>query len=93
MRGFDRKRARGSGFEARLREAVAGLGPLLGGGSRVVELVSCEATTGTAVLGLSGACPDCDMPLEMLAQGIEAHLRRHVPGLRTVRTISSPTAG
>lgn len=89
MRVFDRGRGRSAGVEASLREAIAGLRPLLGGESHVVELVSFEATTGTATLRLSGACPDCDMTVEMLTQGIEAHLRRLVPALRTVRTISS----
>jgi Fe-S cluster biogenesis protein NfuA len=89
MRVFDRGHARSAGIEASLREAITGLRPLLGGEGHVVELVSFDATTGTATLRLSGACPDCDMTLEMLTQGIEAHLRRHVPALRTVRTISS----
>lgn len=93
MRVFDRGRRRSAGVEASLRDAIAGLRPLLGGEGHVVELVSFEATTGTATLRLSGACPDCDMTLEMLTQGIEAHLRRQVPALRTVRTISSSTAG
>ena len=89
MRVFDRGHDRSAGVEASLREAIAGLRPLLGGEGHVVELVSFEATTGTATLRLSGACPDCDMTLEMLTEGIEAHLRRHVPALRPVRTISS----
>lgn len=89
MRVFDRTGARSASIEASLRAAIAELGPLLGGGDHVIELVSYDAVTATATLRLSGACSDCDMTLEMLMQGIEAHLRRHVPALRTVRTVSS----
>lgn len=72
--------------EARLRAAITGLRPLLGDGTHGVELVEFDSSASVAVLRLSGGCADCDMTAEMLIAGIEAHLRRHVPELRGVRT-------
>jgi Fe-S cluster biogenesis protein NfuA len=60
---------------------------LLGDGTHGIELVEYETMTATAVLRLSGGCSDCDMTAEMLIQGIEANLRRHVPELRAVRAL------
>ena len=37
------------------------------------------------MLRVSGGCPDCEMTAGMFIQGIEAHLRRNVPQLATVR--------
>jgi Fe-S cluster biogenesis protein NfuA len=77
--------------EARIREAIDSLRPLLGDGSHGIELVEYEAAGAVAVLRLSGGCADCDMTAEMLIQGIEAHLRRHVPELRGVRALPDDT--
>jgi Fe-S cluster biogenesis protein NfuA len=87
---FQRDGRDGAAVESRLRTAIEGLRPLLGDGTHGVELVEYEATTATAVLRLSGGCSDCDMRAEMLIEGIEAHLRRHVPEIRAVRAL--PTA-
>ncbi|GEM_PF-1827488 len=72
--------------ERRIREAIIGLRPLL----RVdhpdtVDLVSFDAATGVAILRLDGGCPDCDMPVAALLQGIEAHLKLRVPEIREIR--------
>lgn len=75
--------------EARLREAISGLRPMLGDGTHGVELVEFDASAAVAVLRFSGGCSDCDMTAEMLIEGIEAHLRRHVPELRGVRALPS----
>jgi Fe-S cluster biogenesis protein NfuA len=77
--------------EARLRDAIDALRPLLGDGTHGIELVEYETTSAVAVLRLSGGCSDCDMTAEMLIQGIEAHLRRHVPELRGVRALPDQT--
>jgi Fe-S cluster biogenesis protein NfuA len=78
-----------SAVEMRLRAAIAGLRPLLGDGTHGIELAEFDVSTAVAVLRLSGGCSDCDMTAEMLIEGIEAHLRRHVPELRGVRTLPS----
>ncbi len=73
--------------EARIREAIDALRPLLrvgdsGGG---VELIAFDRTNGVAVVRVAGDCPECDMPAVALVQGIEAHLRQRVPEIRSVR--------
>lgn len=77
--------------ETRLRAAITGLRPLLGDGTHGVELIEFDSTNAVAVLRLSGGCSDCAMTAEMLIEGIEAHLRRHVPELRGVRALPSRT--
>ena len=76
-------------MEARLRAAIAELRPLLGDGTHGVELVEFDISSAVAVLRFSGGCSDCDMTAEMMIEGIEAHLRRHVPEVRGVRAVSS----
>ena len=75
-------------IEARIREAIDGLRPLLGVESGV-ELVNFESTSGVAVLRVEGDCPHCDMPVATFLQGIEAHLRLRVPEIREIRPVSS----
>ena len=77
-------------IEARLRDAVAELHEKLGGAMCEVELVEYELRSSTAVIRVSGGCPDCEMTAGMLIQGIEAHLRRHVPELESVRVAPVP---
>lgn len=72
-------------IEAELRGAIVELREKLGEALCGVELVTYEIHTATAVLRVSGGCPDCEMTAGMLIQGIEAHLRRHVPQLEKVR--------
>jgi Fe-S cluster biogenesis protein NfuA len=75
-------------IEAQIREAIVGLHERLG--TCAIELLSYEASSATALLRVSGGCPDCEMTAGMFIQGIEAHLRRHVPQLATVRFDSLP---
>ena len=75
-------------IEARIREAIEGLRPLLGVESGV-ELVNFESASGVAVLRVEGDCPECEMPVATLLQGIEAHLRLRVPEIREIRPVSS----
>jgi Fe-S cluster biogenesis protein NfuA len=76
-------------IEARIREAIAGLRPLLGVEATGVDLVNFEATTGVAVLRIEGDCPECDMSVAALLQGIEAHLKLRVPEIREIRPVSA----
>jgi Fe-S cluster biogenesis protein NfuA len=76
--------------EGRIREAIAGLRPLLHVTEpESVELLRFDLQSGVAVLRLDGGCPDCDMPATALMQGIEAHLRLRVPEIHVVRCESS----
>ncbi|NUO65138.1 MAG: hypothetical protein HOQ12_03610 [Gemmatimonadaceae bacterium] len=72
-------------IETRLRDAIAELHRKLGGAMCEVELVSYEIRSSTAVIRVSGGCPDCEMTAGMFIQGIEAHIRRHVPELESIR--------
>ena len=74
--------------EARIRDAIGGLLPLLRIEESVVELLDFEETTGTARLRIEGGCPDCQMSATMLLQGIETHLRTRVPEIRAVRVVT-----
>lgn len=76
-------------IEARIREAIAGLRPLLGVEATGVELVNFEAATGVAVLRIEGDCPECEMSVAALLQGIEAHLKLRVPEIREIRPVSA----
>ncbi|HEX8849855.1 MAG TPA: NifU family protein [Gemmatimonadaceae bacterium] len=77
-------------IETRLRDAVAELHQKLGGAMCAVELVTFEVQSSTAVIRVSGGCPDCEMTAGMFIQGIEAHLRRHVPEVEHVRVDPVP---
>ena len=71
----------------RIREALAGLVPILGIEACAVTLVSYG--DGVAVLRLHGDCPDpdCTMSVAHFRSGIEAHLRMRVPEVVEVRTL------
>jgi Fe-S cluster biogenesis protein NfuA len=84
-----RGRERGQAIEARIRDAIESLRPLLGASAASVELVTFESATGVATLRVDGDCPDCEMPVATFLQGIEAHLRRRVPEIREVRAASA----
>ena len=84
-----RRRDDTAAIEARIREAIVGLRPLLGVHNGV-ELVNFESASGVAVLRVEGDCPQCEMPVATLLQGIEAHLRLRVPEIREIRPVSSP---
>ena len=81
-------RASKASIESRIREAIAGLRPLLRIDESVIELQEFETTTGTAHLRIEGGCPHCEMSATMLLKGIETHLRTRVPEIRAVRVVS-----
>jgi Fe-S cluster biogenesis protein NfuA len=73
-------------IEHRIREAITRLRPLLHlSDPHSIELVSFDARSGVAILRVDGGCPDCEMPVVALMQGIEAHLKLRVPEIREVR--------
>lgn len=73
--------------EARIREAIDGLRPLLPIETVDIELLDFDLDTGVARMRIEGDCPDCDMKASMLVQGIEAHLRLRVHELREIRVV------
>jgi Fe-S cluster biogenesis protein NfuA len=62
---------------------------MLGVGETAIDLVNFEAATGVAVLRVEGDCPDCEMSVATLLQGIEAHLKLRVPEIREIRPVST----
>ncbi len=81
---FKRRRPSASDVERRIEAALDEIVPLLRMDGAVVELVSWEESSGTAVLRFSGDCPDCRMSVGIMRQGIEARLRTYVPEIRAV---------
>jgi Fe-S cluster biogenesis protein NfuA len=73
--------------ERQIRQAIVEMRPLLRIDTVQIELVEFDATSGVAVLRFEGDCPDCQMHVSVLREGIEAHLRMHVPEIRGVRAI------
>lgn len=78
---------RGSDVDARLRDAVLALRPLLPIEAAHFELERYDAATGVAHLRVIGDCPDCDLRAVHLVSGIEARLRIAVPELRGIQLI------
>jgi Fe-S cluster biogenesis protein NfuA len=75
--------------EERITDALAQVAAMLRLDQAVVELVEFEQRTGVAVLRLRGDCPDCEMSVSSLRDGIEAQLRLRVPEVREVRAVGT----
>ena len=86
MPGFWSRR-RGPDADARLRDAMDALRPLLPIEAVTFELVRYDSSSGVARVRMLGDCPDCDLRAMHLVSGIEARLRQAVPELRGVELI------
>ena len=75
--------------EDRIGDALAQVASMLRLDRALIELVSFERSTGVAVLRLHGDCPDCEMSVTALRDGIEAQLRMRVPEVREVRSLGT----
>jgi Fe-S cluster biogenesis protein NfuA len=56
-----------------------------------VELI--DVQDGTVVVRMMGGCQGCGMANVTLRQGVEAHLRRMLPGFHGIRDITDHAAG
>ena len=72
-------------IEDRIRVAIGEMRTMLRIDTMDIELIELDADTGVAVIRCSGDCPDCDLSVENLTVGIEAHLRQQVPEIRSIR--------
>jgi Fe-S cluster biogenesis protein NfuA len=72
----------------RIRSAIDGMRTLLRIETMDIELVEFDAESGAAVIRCTGDCPGCDLSAENLTVGIEAHLRQHVPEIRSIRFVA-----
>jgi Fe-S cluster biogenesis protein NfuA len=84
---FKRARRDDAAVEGRIRAAIDELSTMLPIEAGGVELVEFDGDTGVAVLRFEGDCPDCELSVSMLREGIEAHLRMHVPEIRAIRAV------
>jgi Fe-S cluster biogenesis protein NfuA len=71
-------------FEAQINPAVAQHGGL-------VELI--DVQDATVIVRMMGGCQGCGMANVTLRQGIEASLRRVIPGLRGIEDVTDHSAG
>jgi len=67
------------------------INPAVAGHGGKVELL--DVQDGTVVVRMMGGCQGCGMANVTLRQGIEAQLRRVIPGLQGLRDITDHTAG
>ncbi len=76
--------------EERIRVTISRLRPLLRlSDPPTIDLVSFDSQSGLAILRLRGGCPDCEMPVAALMEGIAAHLKLRVPEIREVKAEST----
>lgn len=78
-------------FEAAQRVLQVKINPGVAQHGGKVEII--DVQDGTVLLRMSGGCQGCGMASVTLRQGIEASLRRALPGLRGVRDITDHAAG
>jgi Fe-S cluster biogenesis protein NfuA len=57
-----------------------------------LELQDFDASSGTATLLVTGACPDCDASAATFIQGIEAQLKQRVAELQSVLLTAANTS-
>jgi len=67
------------------------INPAVAGHGGRVELI--DVQDATIIVRMMGGCQGCGMANVTLRQGIEAQLRRVIPGLRGLRDITDHTAG
>lgn len=77
----------GAAVEARIRDALEALRPLLRIETIGIELVRFDVRSGVVLLRFQGDCPDCQMSALQMRQGVEAHLRMRVPEIREIRAV------
>jgi len=78
-------------FDLVVRILERDINPAVAGHGGKVELL--DVQDGTIVVRMMGGCQGCGMANVTLRQGIEAQLRRVIPGLRGLRDITDHTAG
>ncbi len=77
-------------IETQIAREIESLAPMLKLESSALRLERFDATEKIVYLEISGDCPDCDMKAATFVDGIEAHLRRRIPGISAVRASARP---
>jgi Fe-S cluster biogenesis protein NfuA len=85
------KRAKkAAAIEQKIQSEIESLAPMLKLESSALRLARFDPTAKVVYLEISGDCPDCDMKAATFVEGIEAHLRRRIPGIAGVRASAGP---
>jgi Fe-S cluster biogenesis protein NfuA len=82
---FRRSKMAGN-IEQQIEREIESLAPMLKLESSALRLERFDALEKVVYLEISGDCPDCEMKAATFVEGIEAHLRRRIPGIAGVRT-------
>ncbi|MEX1185557.1 MAG: NifU family protein [Gemmatimonadaceae bacterium] len=77
-------------IEKQIEREIESLAPMLKLESSALRLDRFDASEKVVYLEISGDCPDCDMKAATFVEGIEAHLRRRIPGIAGVRASARP---
>ncbi len=81
-----RRAPHSSDIENKIQNEIESLAPMLKIEASALRLERFDASARVVYLEISGDCPDCDMKAATFVEGIEAHLRRRIPGIAGVRT-------
>ena len=73
-----------AGLDARVREVIETIRPLLQADGGDIELVSIDAEEGKVFVRLQGACKGCPGAAMTLKMGVERHLKEKVPEVTEV---------
>ncbi|MBN1786731.1 MAG: NifU family protein [Candidatus Methanofastidiosa archaeon] len=71
-------------MKEKVKEVLDKIRPILQADGGDVELVEVDEKTGKVMVKLTGACGGCPMSQMTLKFGIEAELRKEVPGVKEV---------
>ena len=86
-----RKRSRPQkDVEHQIRHELAEILPILRIEQCAIELQAFDPSTGTAVLVIRGACPDCEVSPATFIQGIEVQLKLRISELKAVLATEEP---
>lgn len=83
---FRRAKKQAASIERKIESEIESLAPMLKIESSALRLERFDAAAKVVYLEISGDCPDCDVRAETFVEGIEAHLRRRIPGIAAVRS-------
>lgn len=67
-----------------IKKAIGDVRPSLQADGGDIEFVSVDDLTGQVKVRLTGACGSCPMATFTLKQGVEAYLKKTVPGVKEV---------
>ncbi len=71
-------------METKVQEAINKVRPMLQADGGDIQLVGVDEATGVVTVALQGACHGCPHAAMTLKNGVEAILKREVPGVTEV---------